>query len=123
MKRQWIFILLLVILIPGEVCLGGTGKIKESNNRNLCIECTKKEKNKKGYRIINPNEGKRKKNPKMLVFSLKKGKKILRKKEMVEWISMQAVMVQWKGEDGIKEERVEEWTKQTKSCRDRQLCD
>ena len=78
---------------------------------------------KKGYRIINPNEGKRKKNPKMLVFSLKKRKKILRKKEMVEWISMQAVMGQWKGEDGIKEERVEEWTKQTKSCRDRQLCD
>lgn len=95
--------LLLVCLIPANVCQGMTAK-------GILDGDTKIEKGTKGNVKIRPKKGRLKKTPK----GKKSRKGTVKKKMKVESVSVltQMQMAKGKGRDGIKEEVYESWEKE-----------
>ncbi|MGN1206351.1 MAG: hypothetical protein ACI4SQ_05115 [Eubacterium sp.] len=101
MKYQFAVGVLLIGLIPANVCYGAAGKrISDGDTK---IQFTKK-----GNVEIRPKKGRIKKTPKILKY--KKG--MSKKYKKVECISMKVGLEGRKGADGIKKEVYERWEKQ-----------
>ena len=92
--------LLLVCLIPANICQGAAGK-------GILNGDTKIEKRTKGNVKIKPKKGGIRKTPKLLKH--KKG--MMKKGKKVECISGKVRLVSGKGVDGIKKEVYERWEK------------